>query len=70
MAPSPHSNFDAGMASHGTQGGEDEGQNDHAILLYLEYSAEHEKRTQRGVPIPRSQLGAVYFAPLFSIFHI
>jgi hypothetical protein len=33
---------------------------EHAILLYIEYSAEREKKTRRGVPIPGSRLGAVY----------
>ncbi|KAK6984727.1 hypothetical protein R3P38DRAFT_2806331 [Favolaschia claudopus] len=31
---------------------------EHALLLYINFSAEREKKTRRGVPIPNSQLGA------------
>ncbi|KAJ7920427.1 hypothetical protein B0H13DRAFT_2319481 [Mycena leptocephala] len=38
---------------------------EHAILHYIEYSAEHEKKTRRGVPIPGSRLGASQLKKLF-----
>ncbi|KAJ7916427.1 hypothetical protein B0H13DRAFT_2449107 [Mycena leptocephala] len=38
---------------------------EHAILLYIEYSAEREKKTRRGVPIPGSRLGASQLKKLF-----
>ncbi|KAJ7727166.1 hypothetical protein B0H14DRAFT_2640954 [Mycena olivaceomarginata] len=38
---------------------------EHAILLYIEYSAECEKRTRRGMPIPGSWLGASQLKKLF-----
>jgi hypothetical protein len=40
---------------------------EHAILLYIEYSAEREKKTRRGMPIAGSRLGAVRFLFLFVI---
>jgi hypothetical protein len=41
---------------------------EHAILLYIEYSAEREK-TRRGMPIAGSRLGAVCFLFSLSDFH-
>ncbi|KAF7371838.1 hypothetical protein MVEN_00040600 [Mycena venus] len=38
---------------------------EHALLLYINYSAEREKRTRRGVPIPGSRLGASQIKKLF-----
>ncbi|KAJ7933678.1 hypothetical protein B0H13DRAFT_1855921 [Mycena leptocephala] len=38
---------------------------EHAIFHYIEYSAEHEKKTRRGVPIPGSRLGASQLKKLF-----
>ncbi|KAJ7019185.1 hypothetical protein C8F04DRAFT_916431, partial [Mycena alexandri] len=38
---------------------------EHAILLYIEYCAEREKKTRRGVPIPGSRLGASQLKKLF-----
>ncbi|KAJ7940069.1 hypothetical protein B0H13DRAFT_1850265 [Mycena leptocephala] len=38
---------------------------EHAILLYIEYSAEREKKTRRGVPIPGSRLGVSQLKKLF-----
>jgi hypothetical protein len=42
---------------------------EHAILLYIEYSAEREKKTRRGAPIAGSRLGAVCFLFSLSDFH-
>ncbi|KAJ7019288.1 hypothetical protein C8F04DRAFT_1404365 [Mycena alexandri] len=38
---------------------------EHAILLYIQYSAEREKKTRRGAPIPGSRLGASQLKKLF-----
>ncbi|KAK7007235.1 hypothetical protein R3P38DRAFT_2554066, partial [Favolaschia claudopus] len=38
---------------------------EHALLLYIAHSAEREKKTRRGVPIPRSRLGASQLKKLF-----
>ncbi|KAJ7867002.1 hypothetical protein B0H14DRAFT_2732146 [Mycena olivaceomarginata] len=38
---------------------------EHAILLYIEYSAEREKKTRRGMPIAGSRLGASQLKKLF-----
>ncbi|KAF7371837.1 hypothetical protein MVEN_00040500 [Mycena venus] len=38
---------------------------EHALLLYINYSAEREKQTRRGVPIPGSRLGASQIKKLF-----
>ncbi|KAK6991492.1 hypothetical protein R3P38DRAFT_3438736, partial [Favolaschia claudopus] len=38
---------------------------EHALLLYITFSAEREKKTRRGVPIPNSRLGASQLKKLF-----
>ncbi|KAK7014508.1 hypothetical protein R3P38DRAFT_3277089 [Favolaschia claudopus] len=38
---------------------------EHALLLYINFSAEREKKTRRGVPIPNSRLGASQLKKLF-----
>jgi hypothetical protein len=42
---------------------------EHALLLYINYSAEREKRTRRGMSIPGSRLGAVLSLLLLNVPH-
>jgi hypothetical protein len=40
----------------------------HCLLLYINYCAEREKRTRRGVPIPNTRVGAVSASSDRSLF--